>query len=90
MRGDIVVVRAFKGRPYVRRVWESSPDAVYICSEERFQKLAENQDAWPPTGFPREDVFCYDPSLVDVLRDNWHEDQSLWNRLTIWQEDQQN
>jgi hypothetical protein len=84
MRGDTVVVRGFRGRPYVRRVWEVGSEAVYVCSEERYQRLIDDTDEWPPIGFPREDVFFYDVGLVGVLMEQWNKDQTIWNNLRAW------
>jgi hypothetical protein len=85
MRGEQVIVRALGGEPLIRRVWEVFPDAIYICSEEGYEKLIAG-DGWMPVGFPREDVFRYDPSMMEALLENWHSDSTVWNRLTLWKE----
>lgn len=82
MRGDTVIVRAFRGVPLVRRVWETTPQAIYICSEERFQRLWRGEREWPATGFPREDVFQYDVPLFTELEANWQGDPSVWDKAT--------
>jgi hypothetical protein len=84
MRGDTVIVRDYKGRPGVRRVWEADQNIVFVCSEERFKRLANNEDEWPATGLPREDVFCYDPILAHRLLDDWQDNQSIWDQLAKW------
>jgi hypothetical protein len=87
-RGDAVVVRAFGGRPHMRRVWESTSAAVFICTEERFQRMWRGEPDYPPTGFPREDVFEYDATLLAELEANWQTDPTVWNRATLWTKDQ--
>lgn len=37
-----------------------------------------------PIGFPLEDVFRYDPSLMPVVEENYQNDPSVWERLTPW------
>jgi hypothetical protein len=83
MQGEKVIVRAFGGEPLIRLVWEAGPEVVYICTEEGYKKLMA-REKWIPLGFPQEDVFSYDPVLVDVLLEQWARDPSLWERLTIW------
>jgi hypothetical protein len=79
---DTVIVRAYRGEPLARRVWEATPEAVYICTEERFQMLEARMRVWPATGFPREDVFVYDPALLEELQAHWQTDPSVWDRAT--------
>lgn len=57
MRGETVIVRAFKGVPLARRVWDIGERVVYITNEEGLT----------PIGFPKEDVFIYDESLYKRL-----------------------
>jgi hypothetical protein len=33
MRGDLVIVRAFRGMPLVRRIWEEVERGVYITND---------------------------------------------------------
>gem|GEM_PF-3788364 len=39
MRGTRVVVRALHNTPLLRRVWEVTDTAIYICSEENYRLL---------------------------------------------------
>lgn len=89
MRGEIVIVRAYGGQPLVSRVWNTTPTAVAVCSEETFQRLAAGEDAPMPIGFAPEDVFCYDPNLLPVLETSYQYDPSIWDRLTVWRDDKQ-
>ena len=84
MKGETVIVRAFRGRPHIRRVWESTDTTVYVCSEERYQRLLVDEYEWPPTGFPREDVFHFDPNVVDKLMQEWETNPSVWEQLEPW------
>ena len=80
MKGDIVIVRERKGRPLVRRVWESTPTGVFISEERQFQRLAAGIVALNPVGFPRDDVYNYDPAVLPDL------EQGLgWEKLTYYQ-----
>lgn len=83
MRGEIVFVRDAWGQPLVRRVWEATPTTVYICNEERYQRLLKDYASeLPPTAFPIENVYVYDPSLEKTLRARWQTDPSVWKSLT--------
>jgi hypothetical protein len=74
MKGDKVIVRAFRNKPLVRRVWEVTPEAVFICSEENYQTLASGKDGLLPVGFPREYVYRYNAKI--------NLDQISWNQLS--------
>lgn len=78
MRGEIVLVRAFGGKPLKRRVWSVRPGVVYITNEEQFLNMIEGRRAIKPIGFPQEDVFenVDSHSLEDELID--------WSRLALW------
>jgi hypothetical protein len=85
MQGEKVIVRAFEKEPLVRYIWAVFPDVIYICSEEGYQKLMAGEE-WRPVGFPREDVFQYDPGNGDALSENWRHDPCFWEHLTRWKE----
>lgn len=80
-RGDTVVVRAYGEEPLVRRVWEWTDEAVFVCNEEYYQALASGSNEWLCVGFPRRDVFqvpMFDLALLSV-------DKSLWSNLKLWE-----
>ena len=64
MRGDLVIVRAFGSRPLARRLWGVQGGGAYVCGEDQFNLLAAGREAPPPIGFPREDVFEYEPQAL--------------------------
>jgi hypothetical protein len=76
MRGDLVIVRAYKGVPLVRRVWEEVEHGVYITDDTNLKRLLAGEDAIQPIGFPREDVFKFDPEIASKI------DDLDWDRLT--------
>ncbi len=86
MQGDRVIARSFGDMPIVRRVWRSDENAVYICTEERFKKLKDGNTNLLLVGFPRQDVFAYDKTLLSELEKHFKTKPSLWNKLTVWSE----
>jgi len=86
MRGEKVIVRAFDGEPLVRLIWDVAPKTVYICNEEGYQRLLAGEP-WMPIGFPRKDVFQYDPAVAERLTMNWRGDPSIWENLAVWVEE---
>lgn len=84
MRGDKVIVRSFGGRPLVRRVWAADEHGVYISAEGEYQKLSRGEEALSPVGFPREDVFRFDPEIAAVAE---HDGATLmdWGGLDHWE-----
>lgn len=77
MRGDKVIVRSYGNKPLVRRVWEVTPDAIFICSEENYKTLIRGEDGLLPVGFPREFVYRYN-SNVNVK-------SIAWDKLTVYE-----
>ncbi len=67
MHGETVVVRAFGGVPLIRKVWEVGEDVVYLVSDNHYNLLTkEDPRAIGPIGFPKEDVFLYEPEIVKL------------------------
>jgi len=83
MRGDKVIVRAFGGEPLIRLIWNVYPDIIDICDEEGYQRLLAGE-SWIPIGFPRKDIFQYDPGVVEELMREWRGNPAIWESLSIW------
>ena len=86
MRGDKVIIRAFGGEPLVRLIWNVYPDTIEICNEEGYQKLVTGEP-WIPIGFPRKDVFQYDPGVFEKLMREWESNPAVWDSLVVWLDD---
>jgi hypothetical protein len=86
MQGEKVIVRAFKGEPLIRLIWEVYPDAIGICDEAGYQKLLRDEP-WMPIGFPLRDVFRYDAEIIEKLMQNWQLQPSIWDNLSLWTDD---
>jgi len=72
MRGDMVTVRDCEGKPLVRRVWEETAEAVYIRSEEEYQKALSGESALDPVGFPWSEAFEYSAEWVEkAVEGDW-------------------
>jgi hypothetical protein len=87
IRGDIVIVQEQGGSPLVRRVWDANDQAVFVCSEERYNDLLNEKDNRYPMGFPREYVFEYDESVLGTLGSLWQVTPSVWGNLHLWDKD---
>lgn len=85
MRGDVVIVQEYGGRPLIRRVWDATDKAVFVCSEERYNALLSGEDEQHPIGFPREYVYEYDDSKAVTLGSLWKVDPSVWQSLAHWE-----
>lgn len=81
MRGDFVIVRAFGDIPLIRRLWDEDNNGVYITNDEQFQLLIDGKEALEPIGFPREDVFKYDPELASTIDRLVKSKKWDWNKL---------
>jgi hypothetical protein len=76
-RGEIVLVRAFGGKPLKRRVWDVGVSVVYITNDEHYDRLLAGEHTVQAIGFPKEDVF-------QVTKDEHWEDSIDWSRLVPW------
>ena len=83
MRGDVVILRAYLGRPYIMKVWEMGKRVVYLAKEEQYLYLLSNDSrAVEPIGFPKEDVFEFNPKIAKAI-DTLSEGKSFnWEKLT--------
>lgn len=79
MKGQMVIIRSFGDKPLIRRVWDTSENLVYITNDKQFQLLIEGKKAIEPIGFPREDIFQYDPEIAKSLNKGCD-----WNKLKSW------
>ena len=79
MRGEIVIVRGHRGRALVRRVWSVGRSRVFITNDEQLGRLLAGKEALWPLGFPKKDVFKYDPKAATDLN------AVNWSKLTQWQ-----
>jgi len=75
MKGDKVIVRTFGNKPVVCRVWESDSEIVAVCSPQNFDTLVKGEEGLWPVGFPRKDVYLYNPT-VDL------KSKTVWSKLT--------
>ena len=78
MRGDMVIVRSYNGKPLVREVWDSDEQGVYITDDLQFRLLTTGRDGLEPIRFPREDVSKYDQQLVESG------EKLDWSKLECW------
>lgn len=55
-RGDRVLVRGYKGREAILRVWETRVGGLVLSSEDGYRRLVEGDPTAPLVGFPVRDV----------------------------------
>jgi hypothetical protein len=67
MRGSLVIARDYKWSALVRRVWESGSKLIYLSEEASFQQLSTGRTGLIPVGFPADDVFEYDPAVIEKI-----------------------
>ena len=65
MRGQDVVVKEFNGNNLVRVEWEACDGLIFIHNREQFEKRMSGKSLLEPVGFPVEDVFLYDQSVLE-------------------------
>lgn len=80
MNGDRVIVRDFRDKPLVRRVWESTSQKVYICTDETYDLLLSGNSERHAIGFPRSCVYKYNASMLNELEKN----PSAWKQMEPW------
>ncbi len=86
MRGDLVIIRVFGGKPEIRRVWDENEKVVYITNDVNLSLLLAGKSALEPIGFPKEDVFKYDEVLAESMESLYCDGKWDWNNLVRWAE----
>jgi len=81
MKGELVIVRSYGGKPLSRRVWDTNDHIIYIINDQQFQLLMKGADAIGPVGFPREDVFKYDQTLAESMEQHCKNETWDWDKL---------
>ena len=66
-KGDTVIIRASKGQPGVRRVWDPEPERSFVCHEEYWARWERHQI--PPVCWPvsRDQLHQFDEELAQEL-----------------------
>lgn len=83
MKGDLVIVRAFGDEALVRRVWDENDKGVWVTNDAEFELLSNSKGGIEPLlGFPRRDVFRFDPDLLMATQDTSNDGKRDWNQLT--------
>jgi hypothetical protein len=81
MRGKPIIVRCYGNIPRVVLYWSEDQYAIYITNDEEIKKLSNGDSSIFPIGFPREDVFKYDPNLAASMDDLWEKGKWDWDKL---------
>jgi hypothetical protein len=68
-QGDLVIVRAFRHRPLLRVAWEENEVGILVCKQEEYEWATRQGEDPDCSGFPKEDVFRYDPRLWERLHE---------------------
>jgi hypothetical protein len=63
MRGDRVLIRAYGGKPLVRRVWNANAKGVFAVPEAEYQLLESGAPLGFIVGFPLNDVFEFEAGI---------------------------
>jgi hypothetical protein len=71
MKLEHVLVRADRGQPLDRIVVEVSGGVIYAANPALFDHVLSGETVG--VGFPKPDVFLYDPSLFAGLTRQWNE-----------------
>lgn len=66
-KGDVVLIKASRGEPGVRRVWDPAPDRPWVCLEEYWERWQNNQVEPVCWQVARGQVFQYDTALAGEL-----------------------
>ena len=67
-QGELVMVRAIRGEPLVRRIVEIGEEGVLVCREATWiDRAAGDGHNVPAAGFPKAHVYRYDSDLYSKL-----------------------
>lgn len=86
MKCETVIVRTCENEPIVMLVWDSDFEHVCVCDKQIYGQLEAGTTERRAIGFHREEVYFYDKKLLDDLTKNYRRNPNVWNRLTVWME----
>jgi hypothetical protein len=68
-KGDTVLIKASRGEPGVRRVWDPAPERPWVCLEEYWARWLSNQVDPICWQVDRRQVFQHDAKLAQQLEE---------------------
>jgi len=81
MRGDVIIVRAYRDEPLLRRVWEADENVVLVTDDAQFAKLMKGQEAIQPVCFHRADIFALTKNSLKIIRKRRINMMLDWSKL---------
>lgn len=69
MRYAVVVARAFRGEPLVRKLIHSNEKLAYLASPESAEAVEAGNSI--PIGFPKGDIFLFNSDTYEKIRTEW-------------------
>lgn len=73
-KGDTVLIKASRGEPGVRRVWDPTQERPFVCLEEYWKRWESNQIEPICWQVARGQIFQFDPTLVGSLEEAFEAD----------------
>ena len=68
-KGDIVLVRASRNEPGVRRIWDPAPERPYVCLEDYWNRWQLNGIDPVCPQMDRSQLFQYEAHLAQALEE---------------------
>lgn len=62
-------------------VWGENTTSVFTVSEAQYQRMINHEVEEIANEYPREDVFCFNPDVVDTLMQEWETNPAVWEQL---------
>ena len=78
MGKNLVIVRAFGGKPAIRAVLSKMPGGALVCLPEHVELIRRGQRPEPMLGVSKADIFAYDPKAAEIARNGGNLD---WSKL---------
>lgn len=85
MRGDNIIIRAYKGEPVVLRVWGIDGDVVFATGARNFRMLVAGLSGPAPMGHPIGYVFSFDDELLQKYQKGAIALDDFWQSLRPYQ-----
>ena len=67
LKGDVVLIKASRNQPGVRRIWDPTPERPFVCLEDywlRWERYQLDPICWQ---IPRSQIFQFDAALAASL-----------------------
>lgn len=87
MRGEQVIVRAYRDEPLLRCIWDDEDEEIIFITTDEQLGLLKNGKEGLFIGFHKGDIFKYNPKLAVSMEHLYKSGKWDWNKLMLYRKE---